>query len=296
MLVLPEVFERTWGKTPEPFWPRATAAVRETYPDFCFMAEVYWDLEWTLQQQGFSYTYDKRLYDRLRDRHTRPVREHFLADADYQNKSTRFLENHDETRAATAFPDDIHRAAAVITFLCPGLRFFHQGEFEGRRKRISPQLVRGPEEPVDSVLTEFYNRLLAVLRQSVVRDGQWHLLECLPAWTENWTSDSFVAFGWQSPDGARLLVAVNYSPHQSQCYVKLPFGDLAEREWRIKDLLGDAVYDRHGDDLQADGLYLDEPAWSHSIFSLTTSAREHESGAETGDLSKAASERMATPS
>ena len=29
------------------------------------MAEVYWDLEWTLQQQGFNYTYDKRLYDRL---------------------------------------------------------------------------------------------------------------------------------------------------------------------------------------------------------------------------------------
>lgn len=39
------------------------------------MAEVYWDLEWTLQQQGFDYTYDKRLYDRLRDQVVRPVRE-----------------------------------------------------------------------------------------------------------------------------------------------------------------------------------------------------------------------------
>jgi hypothetical protein len=29
------------------------------------MAEVYWDMEWTLQQQGFDYCYDKRLYDRL---------------------------------------------------------------------------------------------------------------------------------------------------------------------------------------------------------------------------------------
>ena len=29
------------------------------------MAEAYWDLEWELQQQGFNYCYDKRLYDRL---------------------------------------------------------------------------------------------------------------------------------------------------------------------------------------------------------------------------------------
>ena len=63
MLVLPEVFERTWDISSDPFWPQATRRVRERSPDFCFMAEVYWDLEWTLQQQGFDYTYDKRLYD-----------------------------------------------------------------------------------------------------------------------------------------------------------------------------------------------------------------------------------------
>ena len=66
MLVLPEVFERTWGIPSQPFWPKATQRVGSAVPDFCFMAEVYWDLEWTLQQQGFDYTYDKRLYDRLR--------------------------------------------------------------------------------------------------------------------------------------------------------------------------------------------------------------------------------------
>ena len=104
MLVLPDVFERTWGLRAEPFWPRATARVREQAPGFCFMAEVYWDLEWTLQQQGFDYTYDKRLYDRLRDGHVRPIREHFHADHDYQNKMARFLENHDEPRAAATFP------------------------------------------------------------------------------------------------------------------------------------------------------------------------------------------------
>ena len=66
MLVVPEVFERTWGIACQPFWAEATRRVRERDPEFCFMAEVYWDLEWTLQQQGFDFTYDKRLYDRLR--------------------------------------------------------------------------------------------------------------------------------------------------------------------------------------------------------------------------------------
>ena len=124
------------------------------------MAEVYWDLEWTLQQQGFDYTYDKRLYDRLREGHARPVREHFHAGLDYQNKLARFLENHDEPRAAATFPPEVHEAAAVITFLSPGLRFFHQGQFEGRKKRISPHLCRGPDEPVDQQLEQFYDRLL----------------------------------------------------------------------------------------------------------------------------------------
>src|SRR5262249_52432143 len=141
MLVLPEVFERTWGIKAQPFWPAATRRVREQVPGFCFMAEVYWDMEWTLQQQGFDYTYDKRLYDRLRARHARPVREHLWADVDYQNRMARFLENHDEPRASATFPPGVHEAAAVITFLSPGLRFFHQGQFEGRMKRISPHLV-----------------------------------------------------------------------------------------------------------------------------------------------------------
>ena len=269
MLVLPDVFERTWGQRAPPFWPKATQRVRKHVPGFCFMAEVYWDLEWTLQQQGFDYTYDKRLYDRLRDRHARPVREHFYAGLDYQNKLARFLENHDEPRAAATFPPGVHEAAAVVTFLSPGLRFFHDGQFRGRRKRISPHLCRRPDEPVDSAVAKFYDRLLAVLRQPLLSGGRWQLLECTPAWEGNWTWDCFLAFAWQEQDGDRLLVMVNYTPNQSQCYVRLPFPDLGNGQWRLKDLLGDATYDREGSDLHAHGLYLDEPAWKASVFSLT---------------------------
>ncbi len=143
MLVLPEVFERTWGIQAQPFWTKAILRVREQFSDFCFMAEVYWDMEWTLQQQGFDYTYDKRLYDRLRDAQARPVREHFWAGLDYQNKLARFLENHDESRAAATFQAETHQAAATLTFLSPGLRFFHQGQFAGEKAAyLAPSLSR----------------------------------------------------------------------------------------------------------------------------------------------------------
>jgi glycosidase len=268
MLVLPDVFERTWGKRPEAFWPSAIGRVRNQYPGFLFMAEVYWDLEWTMQQQGFDYAYDKRLYDRLRDGHARPVREHFLAEMEYQEKLARFLENHDEPRAAATFAPGMHEAAAVITFLSPGLRFFHRGQFEGRSKRISLHLVRGPEEPPNPALEQFYGRLLAILRNPAVRNGSWRLLNCTPAWEENWTWDCFVAFNWLGSDGSRLLVVVNYAANQSQCYLHLPFEDLSGCRWRLQDLMGDGCYDREGNDLQTRGLYLDMPPWKASVFSV----------------------------
>ena len=237
------------------------------------MAEVYWDLEWTLQQQGFDYAYDKRLYDRLRDGQARPVRDHLQAGLDYQNKLARFLENHDEPRAAATFNANVHEAAAVISFLSPGLRFFHQGQLEGRKIQISPHLVRGPDEPVDRKLKESYETLLAVLRRPVVRSGEWRLLECLPAWKGNWTVDCFIAFAWQGPNGERLLVAVNYASNQSQCYVNLPFADLNNCSVQLRDLLSSAHYRRDGNELLERGLYLDIPPWSYHVFDMEINQR-----------------------
>ena len=199
MLLLPEVFQRTWGIAMQPFWPKAIAAVRQAQPGFEFMAEVYWDLEWTLQQQGFDHCYDKRLYDRLRALQAAPVRAHLQAGLDYQDKLARFLENHDEPRAAATFAPGPHAAAAVLTFCTPGLRFFQQGQLEGCRVQVSPHLVRAPLEPVDAGLAAFYARLLAVLRRPALRDGAWSLLDCDEAWGGNPSVQQFIAWRWQLP-------------------------------------------------------------------------------------------------
>jgi hypothetical protein len=266
MLVLPEVFERTWRRTPEAFWPRAVQKVRDSHPGFIFMAEVYWDLEWTLQQQGFNYTYDKRLYDRLREGHARPVRDHFRAGLDFQTRSVRFLENHDEPRAAAVFPPEQHRAAAVLTFLCPGMRFFHEGQFQGRKKKLPVHLDRRPDEVADTSLAEFYGHLLACVNLPTVGNGAWSLLESAAAWEGNWTTDCFVCFAWQDLPRERILVVVNFASNQSQCYLPLPFGDLPGRSVLLEDLMGHEAYERDGTELSTRGLYLDMGGWAHHVF------------------------------
>ncbi len=277
MLVHPEVFQHTWGIETEPFWPEAINRVREERPGFIFMAEVYWDMEWALQQQGFDYTYDKRLYDRLRDRRAAAVRKHFWADLDYQNKSARFLENHDEPRAAAVFPDGVHQAAALLTYLCAGLRFFHYGQLEGWDQQIPIHLCRGPDQSNNSTIQEFYRQLLDFLNLPAVRSGSWQLLDCTAASDDNMTADNMIAFAWQGSDGECMLVVVNYAPQSGQCYVRLPLLDLRGQPVRLKGLLGTPDYEREGSSLLAEGLYVDLPPWGYHVFEMS-SISESQSG------------------
>jgi len=161
----------------------------------------------------------------------------------------------------------MHEAAAVVTYLTPGLRFFHQGQFEGRLKRISPHLGRAPNEAANESLGKFYARLLGVLRLPVVHGAQWRLLASVPAWEGNGSHDDFICFSWQA-DGARLLVAVNYAGHSSQCYLHMPFPELDDRPWILRDLLGEAQYQRDGAELRTRGLYLDLGPWQYHAFEM----------------------------
>lgn len=275
MLLLPEVIRLTWGDlsipsdrtmpVDESFWPEALARVRAQEPKFLFLAEVYWDMEWTLQQQGFDYTYDKRLYDRLERREAAGVRDHLRADVGFQGRLVRFLENHDEPRAAAAFPSAVHWAASILTYLTPGMHFFHEGQLEGRRVQVSMHLGRRPAEPPDPRVQGFYNDLLLLLKRPLVRQGNWQLLECRPAWGGNVSFSQFVAFAWQGAD-ERLLVVVNFGPEQGQCYVNLAGATDFAGEYAFKDLLGSASYERSAVDLVTRGLYLDLPAWHYHVF------------------------------
>ena len=269
MLILPEVFQRSWGLTPAPFWPKAIAAVREPHCGFTFLAEAYWDLEWELQQQGFDYCYDKRLYDRLSHGDAATVRAHLGAGLDYQDRLARFLENHDEPRAAAVLPWPRHQAAAIVTYFAPGLRFLHQGQLEGARVRVPVHLCRGPAEAPDADVAAFYDELLVTLGTTDgFRNGAWALIAPQPAWAGNPTWQDFISYAWQAPDGARYVVVVNCSDHQGQCRLRLPFAGLAGLQFHLADMMGSEVYQRDGGALDAPGLYIDLGAWRFNVFKL----------------------------
>ena len=286
MLLLPDVIAQTWGDQSRPsdgavpvdelFWPAAIGEVRARRADFVFLAEVYWDREWSLQRQGFDYTYDKRLYDRMHNGDGSSVRAHLGGGVDFQSHCARFLENHDEPRAATAFLWEMHQPAALLTYLTPGMRFFHDGQREGRRLHPSNHLGRRAVEPVDAQIAAFYDRLLDCLKRPEVRTGLWRLLTCRPAWDDNFTWNRFIVSTWDDDAGRRLLVCVNYGPTQGQCYVEVPGEEWRGRSWRLRDLLSEDQFIRDGDDLAARGLYLDMPAWGGQVLEIQTGVGNRE--------------------
>jgi hypothetical protein len=251
MLLIPEVFQRTWGIQMNPFWPETIRRVRKDHPEFVFMAEVYWDMEWELQQQGFDYTYDKRLYDRLRNGDTSGVRAHLSAGLDFQEKLVRFLENHDEPRAAAVFPEQVERAAAVLSFFVPGMAFFHDGQLEGRRTRASVHLRRRAAEPADVALREFYLTLLRCLRTPVFKNGAWQMLETSPG--------TCFAFAWRF-ERTQMLAIVNFDGAERECYARVPVSG----RYELQDQMSGSKQTAEGDVLR-----LEMPGWGYRIFEVT---------------------------
>lgn len=280
MLVLPDIFQQTWGDASHPpdtepddtpFWPDAIEQIRGEHPDFVFMAEVYWDLETVLQEQGFDYTYDKKLYDHLTAQDASKAKSILFGDSSYLRRSSHFLENHDEPRASSTFPPEVHQAAAVVSFLIPGLRFFHEGQIKGRKVKVSMHVGRRQSEPTDPGVMDFYIRLLECLSRDEANNGEWQVLECHQAWDDNDTWDQFIAFSWLGENRQRMLVTVNYGSIPGQCYVKLPLGDLEGRRFLLRDLMSESWFEREGDEMRAGGLYLELPPWGYHVFELEPS-------------------------
>jgi len=257
MLVLDDVFERTWGRradTDGGFWPEVFAAGRATNPDVRFWAEAYWDLEPVLVDQGFDACYDKRLYDRLV--HRAPVdevRAHLSAPLDWQRHTVRFVENHDEPRAASVFAPARHLATLTAVCTLPGVALLHEGEADGRRVRVPVTLGRRPVEPVDTDVRAAVDRLVAAIGGGV-RRGDWRML-AVDGWADNQSARRLLAWSWVSAT-ARHVVVVNLSDERADGRVRLDWHGLGGRRCVFDDLLVGVSYQRDGDAVLGDGLYV----------------------------------------
>ncbi len=261
MLLLPDVFESTWGRRMEPFWPRCLAEVRHEHPGTIFMAEVYWNREYELQQAGFDFTYDKILYDRLLIGEAEAIRGHLRAAPDYQEHCVRFLENHVEQRAATRFSNAEHyRGALFICGMIPGMLLLHDGQERGLTLHTPLQLRRRPPEPGSPAHAAAFRDLLELLGEPARQHGRWRLLEPLDQ-----GGRSLIACWWQHQGHAGLLVVVNagWAPSTG----RLDPGALADRDILLADCLtpGDPVVFA-ADRLREHGLEFSLPAWGTRAF------------------------------
>jgi hypothetical protein len=285
MLMLDDVARSTWGERvgtapAESYWQELISAARTANPHFAFVAEAYWDREWDLQQLGFDHCYDKKLYDRLSAADPGPIRGHLQADVEYQRRLARFLENHDEPRAAATFaPRAREQAYGVTIATLPGLTLWHEGQADGRATFLPVFLGRRPDEPLDEDLHDWYHRLWHVA--AGVRNGDWSLCS-VTGWPDNTSADQLVAWTWVDDERAALVV-VNLGDGPADGVVHIDDDFLAGSDWILTDALDGATYQHAGGELAGQGLYVSRPGWGAHVFVLTQVASDAEPARPEGD-------------
>jgi hypothetical protein len=269
MLQLNDIFNANWrhllGDTPTPekeFWTAAHAAV----PGLTLLAEAYWGTEQRLLDLGFSYSYDKTLYDAVRDINIPQIRDRLWTNPERQSDFARFMENHDEPRRPEIFPNDRLAAAGTLLGTLPGMRFYHQGELEGRRIRQPITLRVAADEPPDPFSASFFQRTLQITRQDVFHEGKWNLLDVAPEGDA--PTDALLVYEWRSPK-AWKIIAVNLAAYTSQGRVHLAGRVSPTQNYIFNDELNNVRYDRSGEELHTVGLFVRREPYQAHLFDIT---------------------------
>jgi hypothetical protein len=269
MLQLNDIFENGWGHLfhdiPPPateFWTEAHTAV----PDLILLAEAYWGTEPRLFDLGFSFAYDKVLYDAVRAADVGAVQARLSASPDEQIHFTRFLENHDEARRAAAFPNDRLAAVGALMATLPGMRFYHQGELEGLRIHLPITLRLAAAEPVNAFSSAFFQKILAITNEEVFHRAEWHMLDVA---AEGYTSPAgLLVYEWRS-EKAWKIIAVNLAAGASQGRVRLGDRVSPAQKYVFYDQLNNVRYDRSGEELSTLGLFIRLEGFQAHIFDIT---------------------------
>jgi alpha amylase-like protein len=269
MLHLNDIFGRIWSpllggaKPPdEEFWETAHAAV----PGLIFLAEAYWGTEARLLDLGFSFVYDKGLYDAVRDFNMADVRARLEAPITYQCRLARFLENHDEGRLASVFGKDRRSSVGTMMGSLPGMRFYHQGELEGFEISLPITLRIGADVPADPASTAFFAKILRSTKESVFHDGEWNLLFVTPDGDD--TAGNLAVYEWRS-EKVWKVIAVNIAGCWSQGRVHFGGRLLDAKEYVFYDELNDVRYVRSADELRSPGLFVRREGYDAHLFNVS---------------------------
>lgn len=270
MLLLNEIFEKVWGarvganKRPgTEFWAEARAAI----PDTILIAEAYWGTEQRLLDLGFSFCYDKALYDALRAGDANSVSASFSSDFQHQTRLVRFLENHDEQRSATVFGTRIE-AIGTLAATAPGMRFYHQGQFEGKKIHLPIQFGVPISEKPDPTAKAFYDRILALTNDDAFHSGKWRHASSAEAGDA--TSAHIIAYEWRTEQSWKLIAA-NVSDAVSEARIVVADEKWPAGNYLFFDALHDVTYQRAATELRERGLYVRLDPWRAHLFDIRAS-------------------------
>jgi glycosidase len=264
MLMMNTIFKDTWkdrvGDLPQTeYWPHIISAVREVRPDFLFLAEVYWEKQQDLLDEGFDLCYDKDLYDHLLHGSLHKISEHLQAPVEYQNHLMRFIENHDEERAAHEFLLAKHMAAAVVTMTLPGAHLYYDGEIEGRQIRVPVHLGRRVDETPNTILINFYDKLLDFVHSKDLAHHNWRLTPVKSRLLHR-ESRHVIAWTW-SNEVSEFVVFINYTHEKA----KVMFDLDQKKITKVTDIVnGDKPLSEY-----VNGSRMTLDAWSHVVIELS---------------------------
>ena len=269
MLQLSDIFQKIWSHllhgeaAPEQeFWAKAHAAL----PELILLAEAYWGTESRLLDLGFSFAYDKGLYDAVRDIQMPDLHSRLGAPVSYQSHLARFLENHDEDRCAAVFGKNRRPSGGTLVGTLPGMRFYHQGELEGSSIRLPITLRIAAEEPPDAASTAFFAKILRITKDPAFHGGAWSLLPVAPEGDD--TAGNLIVYQWQS-EKAWKIISVNLSGSVSQGRIRFGNRLLPAKQYVFYDELNDVRYLRTADELHSLGLFVRRGAFDAHLFHIT---------------------------
>ncbi len=119
---------------------------------------------------------------------------------------------------------------------------------------------------MDTACQIFYKKLLTAIDTPAFREGQWTLCTS-SGWPDNVSYQRLGVWSWTKEDDRQLIV-INLSDSAVQARVRVPWEEVRGNTWRLVDALSDATYDREGDDMSNNGLYIDLPPWAGQILAF----------------------------
>jgi hypothetical protein len=250
-----------WGYTTPTteFWADSISAVKAIYPDFIFMAEAYGDdIQTTLHNLGFDYSYDKEAIDQLVAHDVSGLISK-LKKLDL-NVLSHFTENHDEPRSMATFwnyaPASDAASAALLSL--PGVRLVFQDQWYGFAKKLDVHLRRAVKEDPSPEVQSFFNSLFTILKMDSVLKGTFTIMTCNGG-------SNVLTWRWVKGD-EHVLFCVNFGESQQFGSIICDDAPTSSETIPVVELMSGTTYYRNPAEMRTTGLNVILDAYQVQVF------------------------------